>query len=144
MASTVVAIASARERDLHYDLRTPCRNCPFRRDVPHHEGMPAKLTELFPGLPGGNVAFTCHRTDPRSDWPPARNYKGKLQHCAGFMILMEKEGEPSNGMLRAEKAGRLDRGKLDMKAPVHSMMSILKSYAKWGGALLERRKQGNG
>lgn len=129
-------------RPLHYDLRSPCANCPFRRDVPHHEGMAAgKIVELFTAMAGsGNVAFTCHRTDPNSDHPPARNYKGKLQHCAGFMVLMEKEKCPSLGMIQAEASGSLDRTKLNIKAPVYSMMGMLRSYAAYATALLASRR----
>lgn len=125
---------------LHFDLRTPCSNCPFRRDSKPHEGMPAKIVQLFEAWTGlGNAAFTCHRTDPNSDWPPARNYRGPLQHCAGFMILMEKAKEPSEPMRKAAREGRFDRTKLNLNAPVFSMMGMLKFYAKWGSALLASR-----
>lgn len=116
--------------DLRFDLTTPCADCPFRHDVPLHDGVGGDLPVLLGRMLLGTAAHSCHKTDSRSDCESAKSFTGPIQHCAGLMIMLERAGEPSNAMLRAEREGKLDRKKLNMSAPVYRPSGMANAYAE--------------
>lgn len=86
-----------------YDLTTPCANCPFRNDITpfiHPERCEEILNE--------EGTFRCHKTDDHN-----------VQHCAGFLIIREKEDRPNQMMRIAERLGAYDHTKLNMDAPIY-------------------------
>lgn len=98
---------------MNYNLTKPCDNCPFRSD------------KLFPLRPeraeeiiynGGQ--FACHKT-ARSNDDGDTQITQKSEHCAGLLILLEKNNKPHQMMRIAERFGAYDRTKLDMNAPVY-------------------------
>lgn len=128
---------------LHYDLHKPCADCPFRRDVPMHEGVAVDLPQIMIDLSDGNFAHTCHKTDPRSDSPVGQAADGPAQHCAGalLMVLRTTNGivdqEP---MARAVGDGRLDLAQLDWRAAdnVHTGTSLVHAYDAFTRALIRQ------
>lgn len=78
-------------KTLEYDLKTPCQDCPFRKDVPIHNGVASDLMNIFGKIEMGKFAHSCHKTDHRSDGY-IESYKGNVQHCAGAIIMMKKMG----------------------------------------------------
>ncbi len=81
-------------REIHFDLKKPCDDCPFRRDVPCHDGVMGDLIGIWGKVEHGNFAHSCHKTDPRSDGF-VDSYKGPTQHCAGAIIMIKNMGPES-------------------------------------------------
>jgi hypothetical protein len=107
---------------LDYNLRKPCAKCPFRNDI-----RPFIHPERARDILEGGASFTCHKTIDYDDNPPYDD-NGDLilgrcedgeQHCAGVLIILEKENSPHQMMRIAERLGMYDRTKLDMTAPVY-------------------------
>ncbi len=103
---------------MNYDLRKPCPHCPFRTDIrPYlHQDRVEEIAEIL----RGSGSFACHET-ARSLHPDRRLPE---QHCAGALIVLEKEfasngGACANGHLRLmARFGFFDPDKLDLSAPV--------------------------
>lgn len=93
-------------------MTTPCADCPFLRKFKHGYSL-ARLRDFARG------EFHCHRTgdcddEGTGDFIPNE----KSQHCAGALIFNEKRNQPHQMMRIAERIGRYDRTKLNMKAAV--------------------------
>lgn len=100
--------------DKAYGMVTPCDQCPFRNDIDPYlrEG---RVREIERSLDRGE--FPCHKTvEHDEDGEPI--HSGEQIHCAGALILMEKEGRSSQMMRIAERIGIYDPSKLNMGAPV--------------------------
>lgn len=103
---------------MKFDLKRPCAHCPFRCDI-----RPFLTAERVEGIEESLVrsTFACHET---TEYVEDDEGGGDLaatadsQHCAGALILMEKEGRPSQMMRIAERLGMYDHTNLDMTAPV--------------------------
>lgn len=77
--------------EVKFILRRACKDCPFRRSTPHHEGVAGDLINLHGQIETGGFLHSCHRTDPRSDgYVPG--YKGPVSHCAGAAMMLKNEG----------------------------------------------------
>lgn len=100
---------------MEYTRTAPCDNCPFRNDIP------AFLTgERVHEIVYSNGEFACHKTTVDSeDEEEGRIETEKSQHCAGLLILLEKEDRPHQMMRICERLGLYDRSKLKMDAPVY-------------------------
>lgn len=98
-----------------YSLKTPCPNCPFRTDVKPYLS-PERVEEIRDGLERGE--FPCHKTLDYDTDEEGGVETEKTAHCAGALILLEKEGTPSQMMRISERLGMYDARKLDMDAPV--------------------------
>lgn len=97
-----------------YGMKTPCVNCPFRRDIPAYLTK-GRVREIERSLI--RAEFPCHKTTAH-DEDGDRVNSGKEMHCAGALILCEKEEKPSQMMRIAERLRMYDASKLDMDAPV--------------------------
>lgn len=105
-------MANTRRRP--YGMTTPCAKCPFRTDIQPYLTK-ARVREIERALVRSD--FPCHTTvnyDDESEYVPS----GNEIHCAGALIVMEKEERPSQMMRIAERLGMYDHTKLDMDAPV--------------------------
>lgn len=110
-----------------FNMRTPCRHCPFRSDIrPFLTGERAE--EIAEAIERG-LTFTCHKTVDYSDEQPHET--DASMHCAGALIIAEKEGCPPQMARIAERLGMYDRTKLDMSAPVYE------SFSEWVDAAYE-------
>lgn len=106
---------------MDFDLKKPCPHCPFRNDIKPYLSRD-RVEELQSALESGRT-FTCHKTtvagdeDEMVDGPNA-------QHCAGALILMEKDTDGDPGCMAIQLAriagrfGLFDPKKLDMDSPV--------------------------
>lgn len=103
---------------MRYTLKRPCAKCPFRSDVPGYLRR-ARAQEIAEALARGGE-FACHETTvPDSDDPESGLTEGPgSKHCAGALIVMEREGQPGQMMRIAERVGEYDPAALDMGAPV--------------------------
>ncbi len=98
-----------------YGMTTPCDKCPFRSDIRPFL-RPERVREIEGSLV--RAEFPCHKTTEHdADGEYVRDIPKEI-HCAGALILMEKEGRSSQMMRIAERLGMYDPSKLDMEAHV--------------------------
>ena len=101
---------------MNFNLTQPCDQCPFRTDITFY--LRAKrVDEILEGLFDQDRTFACHKTvEHGEDGEAVQN--SKQEHCAGALILMERESSPNQLMRIAERVGHYDHRKLNMDAPV--------------------------
>lgn len=130
---------TARLSQIHFDMKRPCADCPFRRAVPKHEGIAANLVSMVTAARAGTLAHTCHKTDPRADGGKRRGQTGKLQHCAGAILMAKKSGLIVQRVLvLAHEQGRFEeRAYRDPNNEVFTLKQMLAAYVRW----LRRRKK---
>ena len=106
---------------MKYQLRTPCKHCPFRSDIRPYITL-GRVRDIL-GQP-----FSCHKTTTEKY---RNNSHPDAQHCAGSLILHERMNSPHQMMRIAERLGLYDHTKLDMQAPVYQTFSeMLKAHRK--------------
>lgn len=101
---------------MRYDLRAPCAKCPFRSDI-----RPFIRAERARGILEGNAEFACHATldyDNR-DSDGEASETPKTNHCAGVLIILERECRPHQMMRICERLGMYDARNLEMESPVY-------------------------
>ena len=103
--------------NLGFDLKEPCLDCPFRTDSPFHSGIAKELPRLTESIDEGNLVHSCHKTDPRADGFTKLD-KGKIQHCAGMMIMEIKDKEDVTMPMLLYGKLDYDNHGMDMDAPV--------------------------
>lgn len=108
---------------MKYDMVRPCAHCPFRNDIRPFltQASAARIARSLLS----DKTFSCHETinyeamdddDEDCGWHvPGPNER----HCAGAMIILERQDNPNQMMRIAERLGMYDRTKLDMEAPVY-------------------------
>ncbi|WP_121616827.1 hypothetical protein [Virgibacillus halodenitrificans] len=93
---------------MKFDLKTPCKDCPFIKgsstNITLAEG---RIEEIVDDIRDG-MTFTCHKTLEKP--------KREQQHCGGALIFLEKESRPNQMMRIAERIGVYDHRKLNMEA----------------------------
>ncbi len=108
---------------MKYDLKTPCKNCPFRNDKTRIVFACRKRAEEIERQAYYN-GFPCHLS---ADLIEGNEYgedgfvEGEgTQHCVGYIIMMFHEGQSYwPGIGNNEKLVTLLRDKMDWKdAPV--------------------------
>ena len=107
---------------MKFDLTAPCKNCPFRTDMPSQEGWlgyerAEGITEAILDMDG---TFTCHKTTHLRD--------REQQHCAGALIMCEANDKPNQLMRIAERLGFYDHTKLKKDSPV---FTDPEDFAEW-------------
>jgi len=88
-----------------FDLKTPCSNCPFRREggVRLYSARVIEIAGGFLSNRGGD--FPCHKTVDHDDDDNRITTKDS-QHCAGALIFAEKN-ENQTQMMRISERLRL-------------------------------------
>ena len=104
-----------------YDLVRPCPKCPFRNDIPAYLTQDRAEEIAYDG-----AEFACHETTTDSFEEDEEGYEVETliateesKHCAGLLILLEKEERPHQMMRICERLGFYDMRKLDMTVPVY-------------------------
>lgn len=115
---------------MKFDLKRPCKSCPFRTDIPPFLSR-RRGVEIANSIDGRKLqqTFPCHMTtvDDEDEDCGERHVTPNSQHCAGAMIVLEHEGAPNQMMRIAERLGLYDRSKLEMDQPV---FKTLKEFVK--------------
>ena len=110
---------------MEYDQHKPCSDCPFRYDIKAYLTYD-RVRDIEDSLERGS--FPCHKSVDYSKLEEFDYEEGdalplevgeKAKHCAGALILMEKEERPSQMMRICERIGLYNRRKLDMDAPIY-------------------------
>lgn len=109
---------------MKYTMTAPCNECPFRRDRAGFLRR-ERASDIVAGLlaEGENCKpFQCHKTI-NTDTP---------QHCAGALILMEKNRMSNLAMSLAQRYGGLDLAKLDVGHPhvFHKFKEFVEHHAR--------------
>jgi len=119
-------------RDVAWDLKNPCNDCPFKRKTAFHEGVAGGLPQLIESLEDGRFAHTCHKTDNRSNCDGPRNHDGPVQHCAGALLMLLKPRSKHGlqlPLLQAAEAGKFDLDDMIQRAKgrpdIHTPASLL-------------------
>lgn len=108
--------------DMKFDLKKPCKDCPFRNDKPQNKGWlgEERAKEIYQTLMNDGL-FPCHKTHDYS----RSNDDGKFEHqdshqfCAGALIMLENENTTFNSfpLRMAVSLEMLDRDRLDKNSP---------------------------
>ena len=103
---------------MNYNLKKPCANCPFRDDIDPFITQ-ERAEEIAESLSLQQLDFPCHKTVDYSGDDGGR-IKDKSEMCAGAMIMLEKEGRPTQMMRISERLGMYDASSLEMDSAVYS------------------------
>lgn len=111
---------------MHYKLKTPCKDCPFRKDLSSHLkgwlGNP-RAKQIANDVLEHGANFPCHKTSTHSAQGDKKRggyiYTEKESQCAGAAIMQIKANNPSQWMQISERLG-FDTGvkDLDLDSPV--------------------------
>jgi hypothetical protein len=127
--------------DLHWDLKSPCADCPFRKSTPFHQGVAEGSPDLINSMISGTFAHTCHKTDPRADSEHGKRHTGKLQHCIGALFMLIKTGRGRDlqiPLLRAAEESRLDVHELCKNANADEDCFTLREFIDFQAEGLDR------
>lgn len=111
---------------MHYKLKTPCKNCPYRKDLKQAlKGWLGRerAEELARDVLFHGNTFPCHKTTTLDGGDDSDEsgyvYTDKESQCAGAGIMQLKADNPSQWMQIAGRMG-WDIGveNLDLNAPV--------------------------
>ncbi len=111
---------------MRFDLKTPCKNCPFRSDETRIRFSCRERAEEIEESAYRN-GFPCHLSahDTTEDNPDDENggyvATENSQHCIGFIIMQIKEtggGSPWPGIRNDEELLERLEAQVDMRAPV--------------------------
>lgn len=116
---------------LHFDMKRPCATCPFRRDVDpvlHLDEISSKrIARMAPDLV--KIPWACHATTTKSE-EGRESCNERTQHCAGLLILLEKQGTPHGPYQFIKAIDECPVAELDMGAPVFDSLEELEE-AYW-------------
>ena len=84
--------------------KPPCDDCPFRV-APRFHFDEDRACEIAQALRRGE-SFSCHKTLDYSE--SAGAVTPQTRHCAGAMLVLEKEGRPNQLMQVAQRLGCYD------------------------------------
>ena len=96
-----------------FDLKTPCRQCPFRRSQAANHGLSAARIEEFATA----TAFQCHKT-----------LGGRAQQCAGAMAMLHDDGQPNQIMQVASRLIGFDAGTIDRSDTFPSVAAAIAAH----------------
>ena len=108
---------------MRYDLKTPCKNCPFRSDATAIRFSCAERAEEIEDQAYRN-GFPCHLSAEyrEDDYGEEDGYHAtdESQHCIGYIIMMMNEGQESAwpGIGNDEKLIERLYAQVDLRAPV--------------------------
>jgi hypothetical protein len=102
---------------MQMNLRQPCSNCPFRKDIPAYLSK-ERAEEIVISLMEEDKTFSCHKTNDFDDETGDTVETKNSEHCGGALVFLEKQECPNQWMRVAERFGWYDRSKLKMDAPV--------------------------
>lgn len=123
---------------MHFDLKKPCANCPFRTDIVFPLER-ERVEEIIHSISRQDQTFACHKTT-RHDPDTGEHVHSKTeQHCAGALIFLERADNPNQMMRISERLGLYDRTKLQMDAPVFIDGDDMLRNGHWIGSKPRKR-----
>lgn len=123
--------------DLDWSRKNPCKDCPFIKTSPYHNGVAGSIPGLMNYVDAGIAAHTCHATDNRDDVDGPKNWKGKTQACAVFTMMLLRTGKGKDlqmPLLKAAEQGKIDLADMIKRAReskiVYTISGLLTFYAE--------------
>jgi hypothetical protein len=110
---------------MHFDLKKPCDNCPFRSDIRPYLTK-ARVQQIVIALE--RATFACHKTTVDSedeDGCSERVVTDDSQHCAGALIMLERTRTCSRPAAMAEVLGLYDPTELHIDSPVYDTFEAM-------------------
>ncbi len=118
---------------MNFDLRKPCKSCPFRTDVKPFINA-ERAAEIGDAITTQQQTFACHQHTQFDQDDEGEEFNvphGGDQHCAGALILLEKLGKPNQMMRIAERLRMYDHTRLKMDSPVYpSVRAMVSAHRK--------------
>ena len=109
-----------------FAMKRPCGNCPFRSDrAPFLDR--ARAQDIADSLKA-DASFPCHKTLDYDSEEGTPEVTEQSQHCAGALIVLEREESPNQMMRIGERMGLYSAADLQMDSPVYPTL------AAWVGA----------
>lgn len=111
-----------------FKLRTPCSNCPFRKDKADLFRLhPDRIREI-----AAAEAFQCHKTvvyGVDEDTGEETHDQGKHpQQCAGLMAMLHTAGIPNTIMQVASRISEFDPNMLDTTMTFSSVEEAVRAH----------------
>lgn len=108
-----------------FNLKKPCKNCPFRRGVGEQFGLrKERLVEIM-----NAPAFQCHKTVDYDAFEDPEGRQGdRPQQCAGLMSLLWAAERPNTIMQMAIRTGHLNPTSLDRTAAYQSVSEAFEAH----------------
>lgn len=126
-----------KESDIDWSRKNPCADCPFLKTSPYHNGVASSLPTYVDSIRDGSFLHTCHKTDNRESCDGPRNWKGKVQHCTGAILMLLRTGKGMDlqlPLLRAAEQGKIDLVDMTDRARrskvVFTMFGLIEFYAE--------------
>lgn len=120
-----------KQTKLKYDLKKPCKDCPFFKSSELHSGIAKYLPDYHANLERNVFGHTCHKTDNRSDSLEGKKYRGQPQHCAGSIAMMAQGKFLAQGHvienISAKKWFKLKK----TEGIWDSFLQMVLTYSKW-------------
>lgn len=110
------ALAPLVNRLMKFDLVRPCESCPFSTNPGAVRYLGYDRAEQIVESVLNDETFTCHKTNDFSSGDVVET--SDSQHCAGVLILLEREEMPNQMMRWMGRLGVYDYKNLDMDSPV--------------------------
>lgn len=114
---------------MKFDLKQPCKTCPFRLSEP---SSPGEQAMVWSGIFKADHSMTCHDTIIRDAAGNAIPH-AKEQHCAGAMLVLEAQGRRNDAMQAAVASGDYRPEELQVTADLRSATAA--SLAQGAGSI---------
>jgi hypothetical protein len=111
---------------VNFDLKKPCRNCPFLVSPPFAGLGARRRREIAAGLIAGR-SFSCHKTTKHCEDTGEPLHSAKEQMCAGAMLMLEAIDRPTQLMRIFERLKGYDRDAL-LKASAAAGVEVFPSF----------------
>ena len=115
---------------MRFDRKTPCHDCPFRKDI--EPTIPfQRALEIGEGVFVQGGSFICHYSAISDVAGETIGVGPSPQHCAGAMIMMEACGEPNSMMRAAAEEGRYSKDQFKDRSMVYdSPMQMVMAHQR--------------
>lgn len=102
-----------------FDLKRPCRNCPFRKG----HGSQFRLGRERVMEIAKATAFQCHKTVDYDHWADEAKRAGdRPQQCAGLMAVLYRDGRDNQITQIAERLLGYDPSQLDPRGEAYETL----------------------
>lgn len=102
---------------MRFDLKKPCKDCPFTKGNCFEQGLPRKRVQQIIDDISSDKTFPCHKHNDSS------------QQCAGATIMVQQENMPNQSLQIAERLGISKPKNLSGKDKIYSSINeMLNSY----------------
>lgn len=115
-----------------FNLKAPCKDCPFRNDKTHQKGWlgAERAEEIYENIANQDGFFSCHKTIDYDN--PTEGLQKGNNFCAGALILLKHTQECFNNRNYrfAMMLNMIDENTFDMTSPVFKSKD---EFVKWHG-----------